>query len=158
MKRRGDGALVVVERTAGREIVLMIRVGDVRHRQAPIVTSKIECGGRLAAGGPDQLARSKLNVHFGVAVLIKTSVADRVRLVALIEVDRAKAPREARHMTERAGDLLTGEEVQKVVGVDDLPVRGLYLPSHLEGGDVARRKEAHGLDRAGGVQTVDHEV
>src|SRR2546423_12567804 len=79
MEGRGYRALVVVEGTARGEVVLVIGVGNVRHRLAPIITLKIQRGGGLAAGGPDELAGAKRNVDLGITVLIEAAVADCVR-------------------------------------------------------------------------------
>src|SRR2546423_15632290 len=61
-------------------------------------------------------------------------------------------------MPEAAGDLPTRREGQKVVGINDLPIGGLNLPAQLEGGDIARREEAHGLCRAAGSRAVNYEI
>src|SRR2546430_17329154 len=109
---------------------------------------KSQGGGRLAAGGANLLAGSKLNVDLGVTVLISTGVPDRVGRVALVEGDRAEAACETRDVTKAAGDLATGGEGQEVVGVHDRSVRRLNLAPDLEGGDVTRREEVHGSGRA----------
>src|SRR3989442_7441761 len=53
----GQVALIVVDRAACPEIVLMLRIGYVRRGQAPIVAVEIQAEGHRATGGPELFGR-----------------------------------------------------------------------------------------------------
>src|SRR5207245_4805180 len=70
----GQVALIVVERAARPEIVLMLRIGYVRRRQAPIVAVEIQAEGHRATGGPDLFARWHGDIDLGGTVQLTAAL------------------------------------------------------------------------------------